>query len=576
MLKPTLFKKLLFFSILLALIPLGTAGWTMITSTRDELGSAANDEIRATAAKLALYVDNLYEDTWEAPLLLIRNAIDNGDLVTLTPVRDVKDLVWFELVVEGAEPVLVADDAFAELLRGAGLNPVETLRISPETYDGARMSERGVAVGKMTWIEEVDKWIVALVVPMPNGIGGQPAILGAYFKLDRLYEALTEDPFNENGELIFISAGGERLFDPARTDLTELEIVRQAVEAARSGHPVTRVAPYVKPSGERMLGGVAFPQTVPIVAIVAERSEKNAYAAVDKMQKQLLTWVSFGILIATLGAVVFSRRISRPIVNIGKVAEEVGKGNFKVRVQELKGRDEVADLAVRFNEMIKGLRERFELKKFVSAETMKAVTDSDTIVLGGKRERATVFFSDIRGFTAFSEKVEPEVVIDMLNTYLRVQAEIVDLHEGDIDKFVGDELVAVFKGDDMVLNAVCCAIEIQRAVAEANKETEWDIAIGIGINTGDMVMGAMGSPERMDYTILGDAVNLGARLCSAAGRHQSILSESSYLEVADDPDLDFAPLESIQVKGKTEPIKIYEIVDKEKDEGKDEAEEEAA
>ena len=106
----------------------------------------------------------------------------------------------------------------------------------------------------------------------------------------------------------------------------------------------------------------------------------------------------------------------------------------------------------------------------------------------------------------------------MVNTILSRQAEIVKKFGGDIDKFVGDELVAIFEGPSMVRDAVHCAIEIQRKIKSMAAELGEEIGIGIGINTGEMVMGAMGSEHRMDYTVIGDSVNLGARLCSALGR----------------------------------------------------------
>jgi adenylate cyclase len=219
--------------------------------------------------------------------------------------------------------------------------------------------------------------------------------------------------------------------------------------------------------------------------------------------------------------------------------------------------------------MIDGLRERFELQKFVSGHTMDAIRQADTggIRLGGKRDTATVFFSDIRGFTAFSEGNEPESVIKMLNTYLRIQAEIVRKYGGDIDKYVGDELIAVFQETEMVKNAILCAADIHQSINDLNKRHDWNIRVGIGINTGIMIMGAMGSEERMDYTILGDSVNLGARLCSHAGPGETILSEYSYKYLRTE-DIKFfrnrflsvIKDEKIHVKGKSERIQIYKVM----------------
>ena len=147
----------------------------------------------------------------------------------------------------------------------------------------------------------------------------------------------------------------------------------------------------------------------------------------------------------------------------------------------------------------------------------------------------------------------------MLNSLLSRQTALVKKYGGDIDKFVGDELVAVFLGDEMVHRAVRCAVEIQQTMNDVTSTAGEDVGIGIGINTGEMVMGAMGSEDRMDFTVIGDSVNLGARLCSAAKRGQILLSESSaaYLHGIDSVRL--TKLDPIRVKGKERPVEIFDV-----------------
>jgi adenylate cyclase len=148
----------------------------------------------------------------------------------------------------------------------------------------------------------------------------------------------------------------------------------------------------------------------------------------------------------------------------------------------------------------------------------------------------------------------------MLNNVLTAQAAIIKRHGGDIDKYVGDELVAVFEGDDMAVRAVRAALDIQREVPMGlAAEDRGRITLGIGINTGEMIMGAMGSVERMDYTVIGDHVNLGARLCSAAEPGQILISERTFTLLASPDWCVITPLEPIKVKGKVELVKIWEI-----------------
>ena len=214
------------------------------------------------------------------------------------------------------------------------------------------------------------------------------------------------------------------------------------------------------------------------------------------------------------------------------------------------------------------LRQKLELSKFVSRATVDQVESSDGAVhREGERRQLTVLFSDIRGFTAFSETREPEEVVAMLNSYLQVQSEVVIAHGGDIDKFVGDELMARFSGEDHARRATLAAVEMIEAVASLNDErglTEDErIHIGIGINSGEVILGAMGSEQRMDFTVIGDAVNLAARLCSVADRGEVITSERSRTLAGALPRLTLVAREPVQVKGKTDPIQIFEVLRRE-------------
>lgn len=210
--------------------------------------------------------------------------------------------------------------------------------------------------------------------------------------------------------------------------------------------------------------------------------------------------------------------------------------------------------------MVAGLRERSLMRKFVSASTIEMIhrTKDENPILGGERKVVTVFFSDIRGFTAYSELVPPEQVIELLNVYLSAQSKIIFEGGGIVDKFVGDEIVAIFEGEEMVDRAVQCAIDIQKTILPLSKKSPENIQVGIGINSGMVVLGNVGSQERMDHTVLGSNVNLGSRLCSMAQSAQIILSESSFhllkLKVKT------RPLEAIRVKGISLPVQTYEVL----------------
>jgi adenylate cyclase len=572
MVKFSLRNKLIFFSVILALIPLGIAGRTLITITEAELKSSVNQELSIVANNLAEEIDKLYRDTWRAPLLLIRSAVDNENLgaaekaaLFLNGIKNVPDIVSLQITAERVSTplLLVTQEKLMNKLQQAGVDPRTVLRVSAESISGLLDSKR-VSKGDLTYIPETDAWLLTIVLPLERKIFNHSATLAARINLARLKKHIFLHHFTKSGTITLVDKAGRKIFDPQGANIGKHGIIQEALQFLSSGSRAIGVKHYTRPTGERMLGAFSFPHHFDW-AVIVEENEADAYLAISKMVQSLITWVLVGCFVAVLGAIVFAQRISRPIVEIGKAAQNVGMGDFTVRVSEIKTNDEISDLGNRMNKMIEGLHERFQLQKFVSKQTIHAIKGANGkgVKLGGQRKKATVFFSDIRGFTAFSEKVEPEVVIEMLNTYLRVQAGIVREFQGDIDKYVGDQLVAVFLGEDMIQNAVLAAVEIHAQTAAINKtHPEWsiDIGIGIGINTGDVVMGAMGSEDRMDFTIVGDTVNIGARLCSNAKRGQILLSEASYREIEGIEWIQTTKLEPIRVKGKSQPIQIHEVV----------------
>lgn len=292
------------------------------------------------------------------------------------------------------------------------------------------------------------------------------------------------------------------------------------------------------------------------------KSLTSALIPLKKLQLLIFGIGVFAIAASVFISIILTRRITRPIDQLVEGVQRVENQDFSQKVP-ITTHDEIGKLTSAFNQLIEGLQERLLMLKFVSEATLDAIKkDLTRIQPGGERRDVTVFFSDIRGFTAWSEKHTPEQVIDMLNNLLSFQAEIVKEMGGDVDKFVGDELVAVFQGSKKDQLAVQAAIRIQQRLPGVLSDEEGNLAVGIGINNGEVVMGAMGSENRMDYTVLGSTVNLGARLCSAAKKHQILISNEVYLNL--ERKIPTKELDSIKVKGIENEIQIYEIVWKEK------------
>ena len=254
------------------------------------------------------------------------------------------------------------------------------------------------------------------------------------------------------------------------------------------------------------------------------------------------------------------RTVLAPVSSIGEVCSKVTMGDFSPRV-EISNNDEIGRLGDTVNKMVTGLHERYELSKFVSNSTLRSLGGEEG---SGQRSVVTLFFSDIRGFTSYSERTDSQDVVEYLNRILNVQSEIIQRNGGDIDKYVGDEIVALFAGNDAEEAACRSAVEIQRELIESSDSHYSGLAVGIGINTGEVILGMIGSETRADFTVIGDNVNVASRLCSAAGRGEILVSES-VAEVAGRIFQVEGPFR-LKVKGKEEFQRVYKVLSSSGDE----------
>jgi len=206
--------------------------------------------------------------------------------------------------------------------------------------------------------------------------------------------------------------------------------------------------------------------------------------------------------------------------------------------------------------------------RYVSRDVYQQLIDDPALAeLGGKRREMTVLFSDIRGFTAVTERGNPEALVEQLNEYFSRMVEIVFRHHGTVDKFVGDMVMALFGApvDDSAHpeHAVAAAVDMVRELGELNRrwaaEGKPSLDIGIGVNTGDMIAGNIGSSSIMSYTVIGDNVNLGSRLESLNKQYGSRIIISDATRVRLTGTYDIHPLGDVVVKGKTKPVAIHEV-----------------
>ncbi|MCP5002517.1 MAG: HAMP domain-containing protein [Planctomycetes bacterium] len=304
---------------------------------------------------------------------------------------------------------------------------------------------------------------------------------------------------------------------------------------------------------------------------VLQRSMQEVLLPYQRLRKTLILFFSGVIAISIAAAFMISRTVTRPVQILVKGVREINKGNYDSRVS-ISQQDEMGELASAYNNMVKGLEERERVKnllgKVVSTDIAHELLNKK-VELGGEEREVTIMFSDIRNFTAISERRTPQEVLTLLNRYLNKMSSIIESYGGVIDKYMGDAIMALFGAPLQRSNdtdrAFNTAIDMCVAMDELNMDLEKEgltqLNIGIGINTAVVVAGNMGSQNRLNYTVIGDGVNTASRLEGLTKEKKYdtriIVSESSLQKAKG--HFKTRSLGRVLVKGKDEMLAIYAL-----------------
>ncbi len=304
--------------------------------------------------------------------------------------------------------------------------------------------------------------------------------------------------------------------------------------------------------------------------------EVHVGVSLDFIQ-QLVTEKTLSILAVGAAVLFFSILIavwlgfhfSRPVKALAAATDQISRGNYRHRVK-LNRNDELGSLAVAFNRMSRELWKTSLMQKtfgkYVGSDVLEMIMANPEIQwLKGHRREVTILLTDIRGFTGFSEGSEPEDVVERLNEYLEIATATILQFGGYVDKFIGDAVLGVFGvpvyHKDHVERGVRAALEIQRALDEASRRNNpvnpLLSSVGIGVNTGVAVAGNIGSQVKMEYTVIGDTVNLTSRINGLARSGEIIISQSVLDHLPD--RLDVAPMPAQKIKGKTDTVSLYRL-----------------
>ncbi|MCK5737602.1 adenylate/guanylate cyclase domain-containing protein [bacterium] len=302
---------------------------------------------------------------------------------------------------------------------------------------------------------------------------------------------------------------------------------------------------------------------VQLAAIEFRFIKAQVLRPIAEAQQVILLVTILIILLSFIGIYFLSDKLVLQIRQLSIGAKRVAGGNLNVQVP-VTSTDELGELSLEFNAMVQGLREKLQMQKFVSKSTMQMIkqySHDSELPRNGNKSFISVLFSDVRDFSSTAEAYPPEEVVQLVNIYLDLQACLIEQHNGIVDKFVGDQVMGVFEGQQQEMNALNASVAIQKTIRELNRKRasqgKVTLEVGIGLNNGYAVHGNIGSHERMDYTVVGSTVNLGSHLCNKAKPRQ-ILIPVNFAQKVKAPFIT-RKMDPITIKGRKIPVSVFEI-----------------
>lgn len=410
-----------------------------------------------------------------------------------------------------------------------------------------------------------------LVLFYPYKEKGLEQVLAVFFSAEKLFDGLGQGQLQTT---YFVNDTGDVLIHP------DFEYVRLGTNIAsfplftemRKNGDLNRQLLFQDESGKRYFGAYTRLALGDSAVLTVAEAEQVLEPVTDMAHKNI--YLSIAVLgFSILFVWFFSKAISAPVKLLTAAAHQIEIGQYELNLKP-KTHDEIGLLTSSFVQMGKGLAERERLKdsfgRFINKEIAELAMKG-SLALGGETKNTTIFFSDIRSFTAISEKLEPSEVVEFLNEYMTQMVECVNDTHGVVDKFIGDAIMAVWGAPTSsgtpqqdALNCIRAALRMRAALIIFNRGRGGDkkpiIRIGCGINSGPVVAGQIGSQKRMEYTVIGDAVNLASRT-EALNKPMGtdiLITEYTYDLVKEYVFVEEMP--SVTVKGKEKPLRMFAVV----------------
>lgn len=417
------------------------------------------------------------------------------------------------------------------------------------------------------------RYLITVAVPMKDSSGRSGALLTWYDIQGDLVDLLEAARFGNTGNAVLVDGKGVIIAHPdakiVGKDVSKFEAIQDAWQGKSGWVEAPNDAGVDRLFVYRPMPKIATVESKPWV-LLAGIDISEAFAPIHSLTVEYV----LGFVAILVACVLLSRQLAvsirQPVQELVEFAHRVGSGDLRQRVA-IKGRDEMGQLAGALNEMVAGLEERDRVKEIFGRYVTTSVSEDilqGNIKLGGERRNLTMLISDVRNFTTMSESLPPEEVVGFLNDYFSDMVEAVFEHGGILDKFLGDGLLAVFgaleESPDHARRAVLTALRMKELVEKINERRaavhKPPVAIGIGINTDDVVVGNIGSRRRLEYTVIGDGVNTCSRVESLNKEFGTaiLITESTYAALGDEFVCRLMP--EARLKGKTHVPKVYEVV----------------
>ncbi|WP_295902256.1 adenylate/guanylate cyclase domain-containing protein [uncultured Bdellovibrio sp.] len=568
--------KLITVTILILVAATGTITWIssdFFEKKSSEQVDIANLESAAAKAKeVENIIGSLVEKTRVSASLLMKGTTAEtatGDDFDFSFTKDKNFIALEVLKLDGSSVETVARKVKEEVLKPYGLSSTYIIHVRSWQKFPLRSVAQGSVELKNASYPKAPA-MITIGIPLVRDAQGKIT----HIALADIALAPLEKPFTDPSERTqyLVDRYGELLAHKdeqkamARLNLAKNPFVQKAL-AQKSPQYQTK---FVDPDFDKNYFGASV-KTSFGATLISQTSEETILEVSHEVKRRAIFVAGSAISMAIFFIFLFSMTLTSPIEKLADMINLVSKGNFDVKARaQVRSHDEVGDLAEAFDHMTEGLKERDKVKNLFSKFHGSSVAEdliSKDIGVGGQSKEVVVFFSDIRGFTAFSEKRSPEEVVEMLNEYFGVMVKIINSHGGVVDKFIGDAIMAVWgapKGSERdAHNAVRACLEMRKALEGLNElrisRGQPAINIGMGLHAGAAISGTIGSDERMEYTVIGNTVNTASRIeaSTKAFGADLLISDTVIEKIGEDFKTELAG--AAEVKGRSEALKMFKV-----------------